>query len=526
MEGVTLNAKDKQLYIAMSYVEKAMEKDTKGTDPVDDIQVNKLSAGVTYELALNQAQKDRNGQPINSQYVPTVMKGLVWGEDLAAADTKGNLAAEDKVANPDNLSYSESLRTLFIGEDSGKHVNNFVWAYNVDTKKLSRILTTPAGAEATGLQAVDNLNGFSYIMSNLQHPGDEMIVAANLKPEVESYINQNFDSKKSGAVGYISGLPSVQQLEEAAPSVTPDTTLAPLRETAKAAGANVIWHGSKKEVVITYHSHTLIVKVGTMTADIDGKMIDLPVADFNKRRQGLILRQCAACIPYELIQVIQGEPPASMGGSSVYYERGIPALKSSKNWNNHLGLIIKSFAAVILLLSTSPHVYAHGDESSMQEMGEGPGILVTVDGRILPTPGVMSSDLSELRISVREAAEALQLSVKWDSKHHAVLIGSDKLPLDMQMKEMNMDMGKNAAMNHDTHAGHDSMSITLVLNGKALPPETDPMSMLGTITAVAGPYAEALGLHYRFDASRTGSYSNPSGRSNNLKRNSSRLRMS
>ena len=75
-------------------------------------------------------------------------------------------------------------------------------------------------------------------------------------------------------------------------------------------------------------------------------------------------------------------------------------------------------------------------------MGEGPGILVTVDGRILPTPGVMSSDLSELRISVREAAEALQLSVKWDSKHHAVLIGSDKLPLDMQMKEMNMDMGK------------------------------------------------------------------------------------
>ncbi len=124
-----------------------------------------------------------------------------------------------------------------------------------------------------------------------------------------------------------------------------------------------------------------------------------------------------------------------MGGSSVYYERGIPALKSSKNWNNHLGLFIKSFAAVILLLSTSPHVYAHGDESSMQEMGEGPGILVTVDGRMLPTPGVMSSDLSELRISVREAAEALQLSVKWDAKHHAVLIGSDKLPLDMQMQE-------------------------------------------------------------------------------------------
>ena len=31
------------------------------------------------------------------------------------------------------------MRTLFIGEDSGQHVNNFLWAYNVDTKALSRM---------------------------------------------------------------------------------------------------------------------------------------------------------------------------------------------------------------------------------------------------------------------------------------------------------------------------------------------------------------------------------------------------
>ena len=47
----------------------------------------------------------------------------------------------DKVASPDNLSYSEAMRTLFIGEDSGKHTNNYVWAYNVDTKELERILS-------------------------------------------------------------------------------------------------------------------------------------------------------------------------------------------------------------------------------------------------------------------------------------------------------------------------------------------------------------------------------------------------
>jgi hypothetical protein len=62
--------------------------------------------------------------------------------------------------------------TLFIGEDSGQHLNNYVWAYNVDTKVLRRILSVPAGAECTGLQAVDNLKDFAYVMSAFQHPGD------------------------------------------------------------------------------------------------------------------------------------------------------------------------------------------------------------------------------------------------------------------------------------------------------------------------------------------------------------------
>jgi hypothetical protein len=212
MEGVTVNAKDNKAYVAMSYLEKAMEKDIKGTDPADDIQVNKISAGVTYELTLKGKQKDRSGTAINSAYVPSFMKGLVFGQDLATPDAKGNKANDERVANPDNLSFSEDLRTLFIGEDSGMHANNYVWAYNVDTKKLSRILSTPAGAEATGLMEQDNLNGFRYLMSNIQHPGDEMIVADSLKADVEKYINQNFDNKQTGVVGYISGLPNHEQL--------------------------------------------------------------------------------------------------------------------------------------------------------------------------------------------------------------------------------------------------------------------------------------------------------------------------
>ncbi|HVJ40935.1 MAG TPA: hypothetical protein VM639_05540, partial [Dongiaceae bacterium] len=145
------------------------------------------------------------------------------GEDLKEADAIGNLANPDKIANPDNIKFSEKLRTLFVGEDSGLHVNNYLWAFNVDTKKLSRILSTPAGAESTGLQAVDEVNGFTYIMSNFQHAGDWELkkdatsgavtggLHAKVYEKLDPLIKKNYaDSrgKLGGAVGYLTGLPA------------------------------------------------------------------------------------------------------------------------------------------------------------------------------------------------------------------------------------------------------------------------------------------------------------------------------
>jgi hypothetical protein len=282
MEGVAVNARDRKIYVAMSYVEKSMEKDAKGADPADDIQVDKISAGVVYEMSTAGGQKDKDGAAIASDYVPSFMQGLVWGEDLPAPDAKGDTANDDRIANPDNLSYSEDLRTLFIGEDSGMHANNYVWAYNIDTKKLSRILSTPAGAEATGLQAVDNLNGFSYIMSNFQHPGDEMIVAPGLKPQVEQYINQLYDNKKAGFVGYIAGLPSRQQMLA---YKAEDGRSVALRATAEAAGASVVWNAASREATVVRGGHTLVLREGSDAAVLDGQTIRLPAAPrFEKDR--------------------------------------------------------------------------------------------------------------------------------------------------------------------------------------------------------------------------------------------------
>jgi secreted PhoX family phosphatase len=172
MEGLAVNAKDKKVYVAISDISKGMEKNDQ--DPADHIQLPKVKAGAVYELSLKAGQKATAGEPIKSGYVAVSMNALLVGEDLAQPDAYGNKANVNKIAGPDNLSFSEDYRTLFIGEDSSQHINNFVWAYNVDTKKLSRILSVPAGAEVTGLQAADNRNGFSHIMSNFQHPGNEL----------------------------------------------------------------------------------------------------------------------------------------------------------------------------------------------------------------------------------------------------------------------------------------------------------------------------------------------------------------
>ena len=167
MEGTTVNARDKIAYSAMSGIRAAMQA-AAGLD-------QKIEAGAVYALNLGDGQVDTDGGAIDSAWVPLDMAAIpeLTGEDIAT-DALGNKAAVDKVSQADNLKFSEKLRTLFIGEDTGLHVNNFLWAYNVDTKTLTRILSCPAGAESTGLQACDDINGFSYVMSNFQHAGDDI----------------------------------------------------------------------------------------------------------------------------------------------------------------------------------------------------------------------------------------------------------------------------------------------------------------------------------------------------------------
>ena len=204
MEGTTVNEKDKVAYSALQNIQASMVAGNAANVPGNGVSVPKqLVAGGVMALKLGGGVKDDKGAAIASEWMPLDIKPLLVGEDLAVPDALGNSANADKIANPDNLKFSEKLRTLFIGEDSSQHVNNFLWAYNVDAKALARIMSIPAGGESTGLHAVDEVNGWTYIMSNFQHAGDWGAIHATVKGTLDPLINANYKGKAAAAVGYL-----------------------------------------------------------------------------------------------------------------------------------------------------------------------------------------------------------------------------------------------------------------------------------------------------------------------------------
>ena len=210
MEGTTINIKDKVAYSALANIQDSMIKDNAAWVAAHNVSfTKKITAGGVLAHDLTAGQNTTDGQPINSEWIPYQSKMLLIGEDITV-DSLGNTANPDKIASPDNLKFSETLRTLFIGEDSGNHPNNFLWAYNVDTKADPvRLLSTPAGAESTGLHAVDSVNGWTYIMSNFQHAGDMKSLSEDLKAATLA----NYNNGYSASVGYLTAdlMPSVEK---------------------------------------------------------------------------------------------------------------------------------------------------------------------------------------------------------------------------------------------------------------------------------------------------------------------------
>lgn len=211
-EGVTFDPDGKKLYVSYSEVNSGMEDNKKagvantGNDIGGPNQVklmyNQCGAVYAYD--------------VDASYTATKATGILTGRmttkrdpdktnpttiDAYAADSAlaANSCDVEAIANPDNISFMAGQKTLLIGEDSGdEHQNDAIWAYNIESKTLTRIASTPYGSETTSLYYYPAVNDFGYIMMVVQHPYGESDTdkVAGGSAERRSYL------------GYIGALPA------------------------------------------------------------------------------------------------------------------------------------------------------------------------------------------------------------------------------------------------------------------------------------------------------------------------------
>ena len=170
-EGITFDPVNKKLYLAMSDITNGMKDNTSGAKSTTEafsgnqVRLPENRCGGVYELE------------VNSNFEATSMKGLVLGiakKYDATSPYASNTCDVDGLANPDNLTFMPGYHTLIIGEDTGTgHQTDLIWSFDVKTKKLTRIQSTPYGSETTSPYFYPNINGWGYLMSVVQHPYGE-----------------------------------------------------------------------------------------------------------------------------------------------------------------------------------------------------------------------------------------------------------------------------------------------------------------------------------------------------------------
>jgi uncharacterized protein len=205
MEGQALNKHNKKIYTAISSAKQGMLEGNHGKDIRLEGNPKNLSCGIIYESDLTGKVIDQLGNPIESEWVAVNMKALLLGKKNKKRSK--DQCDVDAIASPDNLKFSESMKTLFIAEDSGKkHLADYLWAYSIGSKKLARILISPKDSEPSGLQATANYNGHTYIMTNFQREIYPEDFAEKQSPEKANKLVSETDLR--GIVGYLGPVPS------------------------------------------------------------------------------------------------------------------------------------------------------------------------------------------------------------------------------------------------------------------------------------------------------------------------------
>lgn len=146
MEYVAVDLENNILYMAMGEITRSM------SDEEGDIQLPENACGIVYAAQLDEDMNTTELYPV-----------VIGGPFDEAAEENG--CDVDAIANPDNLAIDGRGR-VWIGEDTGHHTNNVLWAYDPADGSLKRFATVPLGAEVTGIRVAPD----GTLFMNIQHP--------------------------------------------------------------------------------------------------------------------------------------------------------------------------------------------------------------------------------------------------------------------------------------------------------------------------------------------------------------------
>lgn len=168
MEGIAYDPDANRLFVAMSEVSNGMEdaiKDGKyDKGGRNDVKLAKNACGAVYELKAD------------DKYLVTSASAFLVGKpnEYKEGPYMGQTCDVDGIANPDNVTFIPGNNTLIVGEDTSTgHQNDATWAVDAETKAMTRITTSPYGAENTSVDWYSDINGFAYLMTVVQHPYGE-----------------------------------------------------------------------------------------------------------------------------------------------------------------------------------------------------------------------------------------------------------------------------------------------------------------------------------------------------------------
>ncbi|EFJ47998.1 alkaline phosphatase, secreted, phosphate-repressible [Volvox carteri f. nagariensis] len=199
-EGITLDAARRKIYTSITDVRQGMEdfKDRGASSSKfdmcgsNDVRLEYNRCGCVYSLSLDGS--------FSAYWMEELVCGTPATNPAAPGYVAGNRCLMDRIANPDNVAYSPEHDLLVIGEDTSEHVNDVMWAYDIETRALTRIFSTPYGSETTSAYWYGNINGFAYIAATVQHPYGESDT---------DKVNDPLSFGLGGASGVIGPLPAV-----------------------------------------------------------------------------------------------------------------------------------------------------------------------------------------------------------------------------------------------------------------------------------------------------------------------------